>query len=465
MNCITWLLLGSVSFSPSAQAAPAKPTPAIDSSIELIIQDSSHIHQVIQRNRWFQQFRATALYKRSLSNLAPALFSVADSYLPTTETWKGKLLDYLYDKVLQGRPVGVAYYNNSTTNSPIVLTFAKLNRAETAVLKGLVKIFRQAEDQAFQQPLPAVTPIKVGGQNFVIVLQEGCFSFGKDPRLTAYQGSQCRKYTSSESILRIRLAKQFPTIAGIKDNFISSSDTAEFPLKFDTANFRFEPAAGVATFQNQLSPLLSTAPSEQIFRAMPADTFFYSLVNLPLPYGFDRESLQRYFSGDVKQLRKRPATSVALIYAPTASAQEGPSVGPALLLQYPGAKNAAKPLAQLVRSQESRAISVQAVCKDVIAISNRRAVMDALEKVCAGKSSSMADSRSPASLSRQPLSVALYYSGGKMLSQFSRMGWYLKNPASTPPVQAEADRLLLESLPSHLLSGAMEKNSVHMKAQ
>jgi hypothetical protein len=88
----------------------------------------------------------------------------------------------------------------------------------------------------------------------------------------------------------------------------------------------------------------------------------------------------------------------------------------------------------------------------MIVLSNQKLLVQLVDEVCAKKRASVADAMKAESVEE---SARFFFSPGRMLSRYMKMGWEKSKKVSSP-AEIEMAEKLLEDLPSYLYSGKLD---------
>ena len=300
--------------APTRREAPLQPT------WQVTLKDSRYLQQMVQKNSWYQEFRQTPLYMGFMQKLSPVLFSLADEYGPSAQSWKGRLLDYAYDKIMAGQPIVISYYNRTSLVSPVVISLFNLPSANSKVAEGLIKVFRSGEDKEIEiegAPKLKVTPLLIRGQKFAAFLKDKCLIISRDPKLVSMTAQNCGqlKAPAMDGVFQLRLSQQFPALNGLREKFLVADDVLQVNLKWNSSAYKFEPDAAQVGLKEP-SPFQKAKLQSAVVKALPSSAFFYATATLPSLEAVNGDSVTRYFKEDKKALVKRKPTSVTLFYSP-----------------------------------------------------------------------------------------------------------------------------------------------------
>lgn len=462
---ILCLCTGGAAFAqePEANRTPSKANvrkaPPLEPSWEFIVKDSANLNQIVQKNAWYQEFRKSPMFDGTFNQLSPVLFSLANEYGAAAKSWKGRLIDFVYDQVASGKPVQFSYYSRAGLTSPAVLTIFKLGKAEKKVVDTFVGLFRSGDDKEIETTggkTQKVTPLLIRNQRFAIVVRDDCFSISRDPGLAGAKGAACTSLAKPkhDAVVKVQLSQVFPAFAGLREKFVSADDVVEMNMKWVSSGSRFEMMGGTLNFSNPETPLQKSKIAENLMRALPESTFFWGSLNLPSFNTFKDREFKNYLSAGAKVLKSRKPASYALFYAPYEAENKNTKAATGMLMQFKGANAATmEELAALLKEHKSGEVFMRPVCDDMIVLSNQKLLVQLVDEVCAKKRASVADAMKVDSSLED--AARFFFSPGRMLSRYMKMGWEKSKKVSSPAEIEMAERLL-EDLPSYHYSGKLD---------
>lgn len=457
--------------APAAAEAPKLPA-AIVPELSFRARDGKMLAQMMQKNKWFTEFRQTPFYQGAVGKIAPVIFSPADDFGSMANAWQGRLLDYLYEKVLENKPVAVHVFRRSRLISPFVMTVSSLGKGESAVAEKLISILKSSEPVKYSYRDAgeiAVTPLLVKQQKFGAVLQNNCLTIGRDPEAVASASYWCRQAVpiKSDAEIQASLDEFFPALRGVREKFLGLQPGVHVEMKWQPGGARFAIQNGSVEVVD--SALHQGQIPDELVKAVPSDAVFFSSALVPMPAsGFSPDGLKKYFQAKKTALKSASTLPVSLVYIPL-PASEGPKFASALLMYVPKSAPAVhRQLAASFAPTKKRETFVRQTCAGVVAMSDEKKALEALEAVCKKQRpsfSQMAD-KWLAPLKGKNLSGAVYVSPGRLLSLQMERGWKgSKDTKETPVVdEIKTARRLVEELPSYLLTGTVNAKVVSLKA-
>ncbi len=471
---------------------------------ELVVKDATLIQQLMDKNKWYQEFHQSMLYQGLVQKMSPILFSNSDEYGVGAKGWKGRLLDHVYSKVMAGHPLVISYFNRRDYSSPFTISVQDISGTEKSAVAALVEIFRTTEDQKVDvgslKGVP-VTPLLIRGQRFALSISDRCLSIGRDAFLTALAGSRCKGAIlekGEDGRLSVSLAQQFPAFNGLRERFFSTEEESRIHLKWNSSEARFEAIDAVIGLKDAQAPILKGKWGTSLLKALPASAIFYSTVQVPSFDGYSQEGLTKYLKSDLSSLRKRKATPMTLFYAPVLAAEsEGGeeqavreeeekeqrssrgaslsaklSLATGLLLPMIGKNDKLMAdLTHLLSGTKKGEVFFRPVCGDSVVLSNRLELVQLVEKVCSKKAPSMNEmgAKWVSDLGSSDFSAAAYFSPGKMLSRYMQIGWDnrkigKKEVAVAFPEELVKAQKLVESLSDQVFFGSVDGKKIVLKA-
>ncbi|HTD53529.1 MAG TPA: hypothetical protein VK780_10935, partial [Thermoanaerobaculia bacterium] len=112
MTCVHRLFaiagISALLFAPRAFADDAPPPSVLAPEYEVTVSDGARIQKLFRENAWMKELQASNLFRGSMVRLGPVLYAAG-----TRNTWKDRLVDFLAERFLDGRPVRVSYFHAS----------------------------------------------------------------------------------------------------------------------------------------------------------------------------------------------------------------------------------------------------------------------------------------------------------------------------------------------------------------
>ena len=179
--------------APQAIADGAASPRVLAPEYEVTVSDGGRIKKLFRENAWMKEFQASNLFRGSMVRLGPVLYAAGSS-----DSWKGRLVDFLAERFLDGRPVRLSYFRAPNLISPFGVTLPALTPVEREAVKLVVKALRSGVDVATTVSLPggrveevAVTPLALRLQRFAVVETPTCLAISRDPRIAAVLSRRC----------------------------------------------------------------------------------------------------------------------------------------------------------------------------------------------------------------------------------------------------------------------------------
>lgn len=451
-----------------------KDPPAYVPQFALRVKDGKYLSAITEKNEWYRGFRQTPFYQGLVGRIAPVIFAPADDFGSAKAAWQGRLIEYLYSKLIQNRPVSLHFYRRRDLSSPMVLTVHDLSKAEIKIATNLISVLSSGkiEDYKFSDAgAVKVTALNVKQQKFAVVIRDNCLAIGRSPDAVASSSFVCAKAApmAFDAEVDFSLSESFPALRGVSEKFLGILPRAKMQLKWDSAKARFAVHGAKIDLADHL--LAKGKVSTEILSAIPSDSLFFAMGAIPHPKdGFSPEGLAKYFKLPKSELRKVPSIPVAMAYVPVFS-NVGTKHSTALLIQPAKGKEAVeKTVSQLVLSFSTQKPEtyVRPVCTDLIAITTDSSVFETIDAVCKKKRPAVAQMPKKWVDSTQASSVAgvAYLSPGKLFSMQIERGWKKASNKGNAPYAAEIKqaREMAELLPAYFFVGAADDKSMTMKA-
>ncbi len=458
-----------------AQTPPVAPArPALIPEYEISVRDAAQVRKLLRDNAWVQEFTKSNLYRGTMVRLGPVLFAVGRS---ERDGWQGRLVDFLADRLLAGRPVRLSYFRASGLVSPFGVTISSLSTAEAKAAHLVVQSQRAGDDVPTNVSTPHgpvavnVTPINVRLQRFAVVEGATSLAISRDPEVAATLG--LREVTGrpgADAVVEVDLKQFFPAWSVVLEKLFGVGDHLAAGFAYDARNARYAPAR--AELALGAEPLLGSGAIETpLLEAIPAGTLFFTTVFLPDPGPLDPDTVGRYFR-TVRSASDRRYVPVSLLYLGMHAQPEHRSEAmSALLLPLAGpGDEAVAGLDALFNQRRRYEVHFQTACPGLVAVSPSQAALDAIADACAGRRPSFrqASPKLVAALTDHPVSAAVFVNPGAFLRSSLAFGWRLQStaaePAPTAPPPEIADAMaVLDRLPSFAFAGVASGGSLVMQ--
>ncbi len=457
-----------------AKARRPDPAPLVPEYV-LSVSDGGRLRTFFRENAWAKDFAASNLYRGAAVRLGPVFSAVASG---SKDGWSGRLGDFLLDRVLDGRPVALAYFHAPGLASPFGVALPGLSGREREAARLVIRALRSGSDVPTRvagedgsvADVP-VTPLALRMQRFAVVETPACVAVSRDPRVAATLSRSCTADPrAAAATLEVRTDEFFSSWSAVLTKLFGVGPRLVVAFDWDKRNARFVPAgASLALAKNHLLGTASVAPS--ILAAIPADAAFFATAVLPDPGTLDADSAEAYFEAArrTKPAAFVPVTVVSLgMRAGKDDRAEAMSV---LLVPVAPASSATavKGLAALFSSKGAYAVRATAACPGVVAVSPSLAALERVESACSEKQPSLkqAPPAVAATLTSGPVSAAAYLNVGGFLKGALLWGWRREGPPAPkgqeppPPPDELKDALrLLDRLPTYAFSGRAAGDAV-----
>ncbi len=444
---------------------------------EIQFSDVSLLKKAMNDNAWAKEFAQSNLYRGTMVKLGPVLFAVGNQ---EEDSWKGRLLDFLFDKILEGKRIGVSYFHQTKLVSPLGITVYNLSAAD----KALVGLFVEknklgpavdaAEDDEEEAPKNKkkvkVQPIGLRLQKFALVQGENCLAISRDPKLAANLGQKCDKapQKKGDAVVSIDLKEFFPSWYPVLDKVAGFGGKAELAFDYDKGQSCFVPAKAEVGLkpkhlmgQGKLSP--------ELLGAIPADTLLQITSFLPVPTRLGEASMDTFF--EKKGATGKPPIPITVLYFGMKTSANGkPEAMSALLLPQDNIDDALlADVNKLFNQKSAFEVGYRKACGGYLALSPSATALDKIEATCAKKQASYAQMPQflVKALTQDGISSSAVLNLGGFLKSALSYGWERENApdsagkANVPKEVAQAMDLL-GRLPLYAFAGKAEKDKLAM---
>ncbi len=478
----------AAAFAAWALAIPAArgddaPAPApLAPEYEVTVSDGARLRKLFRENAWMKNVQASNLFRGAMVRMGPVLYAAGPR-----DSWKGRLVDFLAERLLDGRPLRLAYFHAPDLVSPFGVCLPALSPAEREAAALVVRALRSGEDVATRIALDvgrvedvAVTPIALQLQRFAVVETPTCLAISRDPRVAAVLSRRCAPDPGpAAAVLDVDPRVFFASWSAVVERLLGVGQRLRLTFDWDARRARFTPAGGELTLTAEHR--IGSGPAEAaLLNAVPADALFFATVFLPDPGPLSISSMESYFQAAPG--RDRRAVPISLVYLGMRSGERGvPEALSVLLVPQPrGDDRALADLDALFNQSARYEVHASRACPGFVALSPSRAALARVAEVCAGRQPSLRQ-MSPKLLSvftRQPLSSGVLWNAGAFFKSAVAWGWERETPpraqgdsnaeAETgrprakgppPPELAQAMQLLGE-LPVYAFAGRVRGNAV-----
>ena len=372
----------------AARAAAQDVPPILWPEYEVTVSDGARLKKLFKENAWMKEFQASNLFRGSMVRLGPVLYAAG-----TNDSWKGRLVDFLAERFLDGRPVRLSYFRAPELVSPFGVTLPGLSPREHEALKLVVKVLRSGEDVTTKVTLDenrvedvAVTPLALRLQRFAAVETPECLAISRDPRVAAVLSRRCaREPRLAAAVVDVDTHAFFSAWSAVLYRLFGIDDRLRLTFDWDQKRARFTPAGAELTLAKD--HLLGTGPVDPaLLGAIPADTLFFATVFVPDPGALSVASVETYFR-TARERRGARAVPVSLLYfGMTTGEKDRAQALSALLVPQPkGDDRALSDLDALFNQSASYKVLVSRACPGYVALSPSKAALQRIEEVCAGR--------------------------------------------------------------------------------
>jgi hypothetical protein len=467
----------------NAAKDPTTPPEALVPEYTLTVTDGARLKAIFRENAWAKDFAASNLARGALVRLGPVLYAVGRD---GKDGWKGRLVDFVTDRFLDGRPVKISYFHTPGLVSPFGMTFPALTAREKdavhLLLKGLRSgpdVAREVADGAGGAASVAVTPLVLRLQKFAAVETDGCLAVSRDPRVAATLSRSCAlEPRLAAATLDIRTNEFFSAWSAVLEKLFGVGPGLRVTFDWDAKNARFTPA-GAALHLDKDHALGTAALDASLLAAIPADAPFLATAVLPDPGRLDSASAEEYFR---TAREKRPGGA----YVPVTLVSLGMRTGKGgredrterseamsvLLVPRAGAGDkTVADLDALFNRHGTYEVHASRACPGVVALSPSAAALARVADACSGRTPSFrqAPPKIVRAFTAGPVSTAAFLNLGGFLKASLLWGWQREAPPEPktkeppPPPKEVVDAMrLLDRLPMYAFSGRAAGDAVVM---
>jgi hypothetical protein len=466
---MAWLSL-MISWTAGAQAL----TP----EYEVQFSDVSHLKKALGENAWAKEMAQSNLYRGGLVKLGPVLFAVGS---PDEDSWKGRLLDFLYEKVLEGKRMSLSYFHQAGLVSPFGVSVFNLSAAESAVLSLLVQKHKLAEPVLTDIEIAGeagtedttvkgkVQPVMIRLQKFAISFGAGCFGVSRDPKVAAWLGYRCAKVPQkkNDAVVTVNLKEFFPAWHPVLNRLAGIGGQAELAFDYDKRQASFLPARAEVALQT--GHIVGQGKIDtDLLSAIPADTLFQVTAFVPDPGPLSAAGMETYFK--TAKDGKRAAVPVSLLYfGMHPGLNTRPEAMSAVILPQADINDALfAQVNRLFNETTSFEVKYAKVCGRYLALSPSKDALDKISAACEKKLPSYAQMPQflVKALTQDTISAGTVLNLGGFLRSTLAFGWEKENPPAATGAKADVPREiaqamdLLGRLPLYAFAGKAEKDKL-----
>ena len=467
----------------AAENAPKAPTPppeALVPEYTLTVTDGARLKAMLRENAWAKDFAASNLARGALVRLGPVLNAVGRD---GKDGWKGRLVDFVADRFLDGRPVTVSYFHTPGLVSPFGMTFPALTPREQSMVHLVLQGLRSGPDVAREVAegeggfvSVKVTPLALRLQKFAAVETDSCLAVSRDPRVAATLAHSCAlEPRLAAATLDVRTDEFFSAWSAVLEKLFGVGPGLRVTFDWDAKKARFTPA-GAALHLDKDHALGTASLDPSLLAAIPADAPFLATAVLPDPGRLDAASAEEYFR-TAREKRTAgayvPVTLVSLgMRAGKSGREERTEAMSVLLIPRAGAGDkAVADLDALFNRHGTYEVHASRACPGVVALSPSAAALERVADACAGRTPSFqqAPPKIVRAFTARPVSTAAFLNLGGFLRASLLWGWQREAPPEAktkeppPPPKEVVDAMrLLDRLPMYAFSGRAAGDAVVM---
>ncbi len=491
MNRLQRLLAVGVLFA-APRASAADPAPKILlPEYEVTVSDGARLKKLFRENAWMKEFQGSNLFRGSMVRLGPVLYAAG-----TSDGWRGRLVDFLVERFLEGRPVRLSYFRAPNLVSPFGITLPALSPKEREAARLVVKVLRSGPDVkttvALTSSAPsapsapsaqgavedvAVTPLVLRLQRFAVVETPSCLAISRDPRVAAALSLRCAPEPRlAAAVVDVDTRAFFSAWSAVLERLFGVGGRLRLTFDWDQKRARFTPLGG----ELALAPdhLLRSGPVDAaLLGAIPADTIFFAMAFLPDPGPLSIASTETYFR-TARGTKDARAVPVALVYlGMTVGEKDRPEALSALLVPQPKSDDRAfADLDALFNQGATHEVQGSRACPGYVVLSPSKAALQRIAEVCAGRQPSLRQMspRLLAVFTKGPVSSGAFWNAGAFLKSAVAWGWRRDTPDRSgdettsrrgdeaPPRELMDAMQLLDRLPMYAFAGRAAGNAVVM---
>lgn len=443
---------------------------------EIQFSDVSQLKRALNENAWAKELAQSNLYRGTLVKLGPVLFAVGTE---DADSWKGRLLDFMYEKILSGKRIGVSYFHKTGLVSPLGVTLFNLSTADKAIVSLLLEKNKLADPVMTEIELAdktkakvKVQPIGIRLQKFAVALGANCLGISRDPKVAAQLGHECAKAVQkkNDAVVSVDLKEFFPAWYPVLGRLAGVGRYAQLAFDYDKGQACFVPAKAEVELQASHAVGLGKMGLD-LLAALPADTLLQVTAFLPDPGRLSPATVETYFQEGKAHPGKRPIP-VSLLYFGMAMGLNGrPEAMSAVVLPQEQINDALfADLNKLFSETTQFEVKYRKVCGRFLALGPSKQALDKVEATCEKKQPSFAQMPQflVKALTQDELSSATVLNLGGFLRSTLAFGWEKENPppSSGPPNKGSLPREIAQAmdlmgrLPLYAFAGKVEKDKL-----
>lgn len=455
-----WLFSISPAFAQDQAPPPFKQEPLYT----LAVKDAAYLKDLLQKNAWMTEFEKTTMFRGLMHKAGPVVNSLARP----GDAWQGRLLDFVYDSALKGRPLEIDYYSKRQMN-PVTFRVRGLSKAEKTMIESLVKVFRNGDNQKFnvQGPKTAgevqVTPLRFYTEKVALQFGDDCVTLGRDPELVAKSSTACAEAPvfKEEGLLSVNMRDLMPSFRGLIDRFYNAGARLQIDLKWQKSESRFVAGDARVPVQNWGAFVSGTLPATWL-KALPATSQLLITQFVPEPKSWTTQGIGDVLSQPPEQWKGQPTVPVTLVHLGMEQHPETKMWKPLSALIVPvKAKNneALAGLSSLFSETNHYEVGFRRVCQNLIVFSPDPEAIRKIEDTCKGKGASFAQLPPEflKNISGKSQSTILFANTSRFFGSLLDIGGKSRE---WNPAQMKQARTLLGGLPTYLFSGTEKQKEL-----
>ena len=419
--------------------------------------DAHHLHQFFHQNSGAKKFLSSNLYRGLFYRLHPVFGLLGSEY---SATWEGRLLDYVYEKTMSGRPLTLAYFPQRNLNSPFGSAVAGLGDVEQKLFESLLSPFAGGTHTV---PLSAsqeqqVQSLNVHGQKFAKGLDKGCLGLSRDPYVAAYLTSSCSEM-KADAVIDINMLQLLPAISGVYKRFFSSEGNLAVQMAWENSSSNFKPMQVEMPVISNHQFKKGAIPSG-FFSALPASSVLVLAAQIPDPGGFTPEAVKTYLSEPPSQRQQREALTLGLV-----AFWLDEKLETAVLIGKEAKPEELEGFRELYNDSSLYEVHFARVCKQFVGVAASAAAVEELNRACAGTVPNLLHLSQSAvqKIHGQNSSAAMLVNFSEFLHGTYRMGLKSLDEGKESSPEVKEAQAILGDLPYYFFAGDVDNSSLVMK--
>lgn len=446
------------------EQAPPPPAFKQEPLYTLAVKDAAYLKDLLQKNAWMTEFEKTTMFRGLMHKAGPVVNSLARP----EDAWQGRLLDFVYDSALKGRPMEIDYYSKRQMN-PVTFRVRNLSKTEKTMIESMIKVFRNGENQKFlvegskAAGEVQVTPLRFYTEKVALQFGENCVTLGRDPELVAKSSTSCAEapVLKEEGLLSVNMRDLMPSFRGLIDRFYDAGARLQIDLKWQKNENRFVAGEARVPVQNWGAFVNGTLPATWL-KALPATSQLLITQFVPEPKSWTTQGIGDVLSQPPEQWKGQPTVPVTLVHLGMEQHPETKMWKPLSALIVPvKAKNneALAGLSSLFSETNHYEVGFRRVCQNLIVFSPDPEAIRKIEDTCKGKGASFAQLPPEflKNISGKSQSTILFANTSRFFGSLLDIGGKSRE---WNPAQMKQARTLLGGLPTYLFSGTEKQKEL-----